>query len=248
MTAKPSDAKKTSSITEAQVREFLKTHPNFLKDNSDVVAGLTPPERNLGNGIIDFQHYLVKNLQKDSEALKSRYDVLIDFCRDNMSVQAQVHKAALNLIKAGSLEQLLEALTMDLVSLFDVDVVRLAMESDVPGRFETLYSAPDASGIVFIDPGTVDAALGKKKNVLLVEDCKKKIPAGFAQIFTDCDGLVESCALLRLRLEQVDKSVMLAFGVRHAGRFHPGQGIELLDFLSQIVAHRMDRYLQELLE
>ncbi len=29
-------------------------------------------------------------------------------------------------------------------------------------------------------------------------------------------------------------------------RFHPGQGIELLNFLAQIVAHQLDRYLDDL--
>jgi uncharacterized protein YigA (DUF484 family) len=246
MTAKLSD-KKTSHITEEQVRTFLKSHPDFLKKNSDVVEALTPPERDLGNGIIDFQHYMVKNLQKDSAALKSRYDVLIDFCRDNMSVQAQVHQAALRLIRTRSFEQLLEAVTLDLVSLFDVDVVRLAMETDKPGRYDTLYGETNFSGIVFIDPGTVDAAIGKKKNVLLVDDCTKKTPAGFDQIFADCNELVESCALLRLELEHVQKQIILAFGVRHKDRFHPGQGIELLHFLAQIVAHQLDDYLHDLM-
>jgi len=246
MTAKAPD-KKTPHLTEEQVREFLKSHPDFLKKNTDLAEALTPPEQKLGNGIIDFQHYLVKNLQKDSQALKSRYDVLVDFCRDNMSVQTQVHNAALRLIKTRNFEQLLEAVTLDLVSLFDVDVVRLAMESEEAGKYDTLYGETNFSGIVFIDPGTVDAAIGKKKNVLLVDDATVKPPVGFDRIFADCAKLIESCALLRLNLEHVQKHVILAFGVRHKDRFHQGQGIELLHFLAQIVAHQLDSYLHDLM-
>lgn len=232
------------TIDADQVREFLKKHPDFLKKNADVVTDLAPPERELGNGIIDFQHYMVKNLQKDSKALKSRYDLLVDFCRDNMSVQSQVHNAVLRLIRARTLEQLLEAITLDLVSLFDVDVVRMAMESDTP--FETSYGEQDYSGFIFIPPGTVDAALGPKKNVLLVEDCDVAAPAGFSDIFADCENMIASCALLRLELDTVGKNVMLAFGVRYKDRFHSGQGIELLHFLAQIVAHQLDVYLHDL--
>ena len=239
-----SSSVKTAGTTPDDVREFLKTHPDFLKNNLDVVAELTPPERDLGNGIIDFQHYMVKNLQKDSKALKSRYDVLIDFCRDNMSVQAQVHHAVLRLIRTRSLEQLLEVLTLDLVSLFDVDVVRMAMESET--RFETSYGEQNYSGIVFIESGVVDDALGEKKNVLLVEDCTVIRPPGFDQVFADCEAMIASCAMLRLELDTVDRNVILAFGVRHKDRFHPGQGIELLHFLAQIVAHQLDMYLNDL--
>lgn len=231
-------------ITSDQVREFLRKHPDFLQKNADVMSDASMPERDLGNGIIDFQHYMLKNLQKDSKALRSRYDVLVDFCRDNMSVQAQVHHAALKLIRTRNLEQLLEVITVDLVNLFDVDVVRMAMESQT--RFDTSYGEQAYSGIVFIEPGTVDASLGPKKNVLLVDDCVKSRPIGFEDIFADCEDLIASCALLRLELETVGKNILLAFGVRYKDRFHSGQGIELLHFLAQIVAHQMDMYLHDL--
>jgi uncharacterized protein len=161
-----------------------------------------------------------------------------------MSVQSQVHHAVLRLIGTRNLEQLLEVVALDLVNLFDVDVVRLAMESDI--IYETAYGEDNFSGIVFVDPGTVDAAIGHKKKVLLIEDTEVKRPAGFAQIFADCDEMIASCALLRLELSALDKNIILAFGVRHKDRFHPGQGIELLNFLAQIVAFQLDRYLDDL--
>jgi uncharacterized protein YigA (DUF484 family) len=241
MTAK---SVKQVEISAEQVREFLKSHPDFLKTNPDILNATVPPERDLGEGVVDFQHYMVKNLQKDSQALRSRYDVLVDYCRENMSAQAQVHGAALKLMHTRNLEQLLEAITIDLVSLFDVDVVRMAMESEA--MFDTSYGEQNYSGFVFIPPGTVDAALGKKKNVLLIEDCTVKQPPGFDEIFSDCEAMIASCALLRLDLEMVGKNVVLAFGVRYKDRFHPGQGVELLHFLAQIVSHQLDMYLSDL--
>lgn len=236
--------KKPDALTSEQVREFLKKHPDFFKKNADLINEMAPPERDLGEGVIDFQQFMVKNLQKDSKGLQKRYDLLIDFCRENMSVQAQVHNAALRLIRTRGLEALLEVITLDLVSLFDVDVVRMAMESDVP--VDTSYGENNYSGFVFISSGMVDAAVGKGKNVLLVDDVEAKPFAGFEEIFADCEGLVASCALLRLELDTVGKNVVLAFGVRYKERFHPGQGIELLHFLAQIVAFQLDAYLLDL--
>ncbi len=236
--------KKPDTVTPEQVRDYLQKHPDFFKKNADIMNLVAPPERELGDGVIDFQHFMVKHLQKDSKGLQKRYDLLIDFCRENMSVQAQVHNAALRLIRTRGLEALLEVITLDLVSLFDVDVVRMAMESDVP--VDTSYGEHNYSGFVFIPPGTVDAAIGANKNVLLVDDVEAKPFAGLESIFADCEGLVASCALLRLDLETVGKQVVLAFGVRYKERFHTGQGIELLHFLAQIVAFQLDAYLIDL--
>lgn len=234
------------AITETQVREFLKSHPEFLRNNPDIVNDMAPPQRELGAGVIDFQQFMVKNLQTTSRDLQGKYDLLVEFCRDNMSAQSQVHAAVLKLIGTRDLEQLLSAVTLDLMSLFDVDVVRLAMESELSAQQQTHFSEHSASGIVFIPPGTIDDALGAHKNVLLVKDCSAYPPAGFEDIFADCTGLVNSCAFLRLSLENVSDPIILAFGVRYKDRFHPGQGIELLSFLAQIVAHQLERYLGEL--
>ena len=228
-------------ITALEVREFLLANPDFLRENVDLFK-----ERDLGNGVVDFQSFLVKNLQKNSETLKNRYDLLVDFCRDNMSVQGQVHRAILRLIRTKTLEQLLEVITQDLVSLFDVDVVRLAMESETAEHYDSFYSENNYSGIVFIVPGTVDYAIGPQKNVAMVADAQTQTPIGFEQIFADCDALIQSCALLRLNLELTKRPVILAFGVRYPDRFHPGQGSELLTFLAGIVAHQLDQYLHEL--
>lgn len=235
---------KQSELAAEAVREYLLQHPEFLRENFELFEAANE-ERDLGAGVVDFQSFLVKNLQKNSETLKNRYDVLVDFCRDNMSVQGQVHRAVLRLIQARTLEQLLEVITQDLVSLFDVDVVRLAMESEVADAYDTFYTENNYSGIVFIVPGTVDYAVGQK-NIMMTPDTNQQAPIGFEQIFSECENLIQSCALLRLELERTGRPVLLAFGVRYPERFHPGQGVELLQFLGQIVAHQLDRYLHEM--
>lgn len=240
----PAKEPRVAALSPEQVRDFLKKNPDFLKKNADLMAEIAPPERELGDGVIDFQHFMVRNLQKDTKSVKARYEMLVDFCRDNMSAQSQVHQAALRLMRASGIEALLEVIGIDLVTLFDVDVVRMAMESDIP--VDTSYGDENYSGFVFVPPGTVDAALGERKQVLLVDDVIESPFSGFSAIFADCDQQMRSCALLRLEMETVDRHVMLAFGVRHKGRFHAGQGAELLHFLAQVVAVQLDRYLSEL--
>lgn len=224
-------------ISANQVREYLEAHPDFLID-------IPAPRRDLGDGVLDFQHYLLKNLQNNSKSLTQRYELLVDYCRENLSTQAQVHSAVLKIMQARSIEQLLELLTVDMLNIFDLDVVRLAMEADVP--YDMSYGEQNYSGIVFVDSGTSDALFTGDRNVLLSGDIEENQPIGFEQIFINCEGQVQSCALLRLNSEMVDKHIILALGVRHKERFHAGQGMELLYFFAQAVSLQLDKYLGDL--
>lgn len=240
MAEAPKTPKQQADLAPQQVLEYLKAHPGFLNDHPELFTLLTPPAQNLGENVVDLQHYMLGNLQKNIQSLREKYDGLIVSCRDNMSTQAQVHEAVLGLMRTRDLEQLIEVITQDLVRLFDVDVVRLAVESPAAELYETYYGDQNYSGISFIEPGLVDIIAGRSEPVLLSDDTRKKFIPGFDQVFADCHGMVRSCAMLRLTLDQTGRDALLAFGVRHAGHFHPGQGFELLSFLARIVEHKLD--------
>lgn len=234
------------TVTAAQVKAYLERHPEFLHDNPELVEVLKAPKAELGGSVVDLQHFMVGGLQKQLRDMRGKYDDIVDFCRDNQSTQSQVHNAIVGLVKTRNLDQLLQVLTVDLVSLFDLDVVRIAMETDHAEVYDTSYPDAHYSGISFISTGTVDAALGVDDDIMLVEDTDEQAVLGFDEIFTDCTALVKSCALLRLRLEMVQRDVLLCLGVRHKERFHPHQGVDLLNFLAHIVELRLDTCLMEI--
>lgn len=234
-----------STPTEDQVRNFLLSHPDFLRRHPDLLAEITAPLRELGGTVEDFQHHLLRRLQNNTKALKTKYDGLVDFCRDTMSVQSQVHEACLHVMRARNLELLLEVLTIDFPHLFDIDVVRLAIEADLPEQYKSLLGDPQESGIVFVEPGLIDSAIGEQKEFLLVADAQSATFPGFEEILAESASLVQSAALMRLPMEEMVRSVSLVFGSRHRERFHPGQGSELLMFLAQVVGFRMDSFLAE---
>ena len=188
--------------------------------------------------VIDLQHYQLKNWQE-------KYDALVDYCRENMSVQTRVHEAVLRLIKAKDLEQLLEIISVDFLSIFDLDVVRLAMESEI--AFDTSYGEQDYSGFVFIPVGTTEAIFGTQKNVVLIGDCISNPPSSFEYIFADCNKQIASCSLLRLETKATGKHIILSLGVRHKERFHVRNGAEPLHFLAKIVSNQLDKYLDDLI-
>ena len=89
---------------------------------------------------------------------------------------------------------------------------------------------------MLVPPGTVAAEAMEGRKARLVEDAQAEEIPGFEDIFSDCMELARSCALLALELENAQRGALLAFGVRHPGRFQSSQGVELLAFLARIVS------------
>jgi uncharacterized protein YigA (DUF484 family) len=230
-------------MTKKIVIDYLRSHPGFLMENPEILETLIPPAQNHGGGVVDFQFFALDNLRRGMGRMKERFQSLVTSARDNMSVQQQVHKAALSILKAETLEQLLDVLASDLVTWFDVDVVRLAMESEMAGLKDTYYSEGNYSGICFVPSGTTNAALLGEK-VRLIADTQAEPPIGFEMIFADCSSLVRSCALLRLEMPATARPALLAFGVRDSSHFTPGQGSELLGFLAAVMSNVLTRCLR----
>lgn len=231
-------------MTKKLVIQYLRENPDFLALHPDLFEVLTPPEQKHGGGVVDFQYYAISNLRSGMKKMKDRFNGLISSARENLSVQQQVQQAVLSVVKARNLEELLEVLSTDLVHWFDVDVVRLAMESDMAGLYDTYYNEENYSGICFVPNGTAGAAL-LGEGVRLIPDTQSQPPIGFEMIFAECSNLVRSCALVQLNLPDIKRPAILAFGVRHADRFHQHQGGELLAFLGEVMSVVLDRCLRQ---
>lgn len=229
-------------MTRERVREYLEAHPGFLLEHPDLFESLAVPKKADGK-VVDFQTHAIDHLRGGMRRLKDRFNGLVVSARDNMSVQHQVHRAVIATVRARTLNELLEVITTDLTTWFDVDVVRLAMESDMAGLYDTYYNEQNYSGISFIPSGTVNAALLDDDEVRLITDTQNEPPIGFEMIFADCSNIVRSCALVRLDLVAAGRPALLAFGVRHSGRFNPQQGGELLGFLGEVMSITLDRCL-----
>jgi uncharacterized protein YigA (DUF484 family) len=234
----------SAEMTKKLVIEFLRSHPDFLAQHPDLFEVLTPPEQKHGRGVIDFQYYAIDHLRSGMRKMKDRFNGLISSARENMSVQQQVQQAVLSVIRARTLEELLEILSTDLIHWFDVDVVRLAMESDAAGLYDTYYNENNYSGICFVPNGTAQAAL-LGEHVRLIPDTQAQPPIGFEMIFAECSNLVRSCAFVRLELADIKRPAILAFGVRHADRFHQHQGGEFLSFLGEVMGVVLDNCLRQ---
>lgn len=217
--------------TPEQVLAFLQAHPDFLRSQDGVVAGLLAealPDRNLGSGVADFQGHALRALRTEIAELRQEAQDLIRTARDNMSLQTRVHQAAMALMSAETVEDGAKALAEDLPLLLEVDLVLLCFEPGTPVALARI-SQP-------LDPGTVDTLFAGSDTRLRAHLQEE------TALYGEGAALIASDALVRLPPAGNLPAGLLAFGSRRARTFEPGQGTELMSFLSAVLRYCLQHW------
>jgi uncharacterized protein YigA (DUF484 family) len=229
VSARPSD------IGIREVVAYLRQHPDLLDRHPEVLRLLRAPVRQTGEGVLDFQQFMLERLRHDLAHLEDEHRSLIATSRGNLASQGRVHKAVLAMLRAPSFEHLLQNVTTDLAVLLDVDIVTLGVESST-SRTTRL----PLHGIHLLPSGTVDKLLGPNRDALLCTDIQ-----GDPALFGGAAGLVRSQALLRLAFSRSAPVGLMCIGTRTPDTFQPGLGTELLTFLARTleitIAQWLDR-------
>jgi uncharacterized protein len=218
-----SKAAPPAALVASEVATYLRQHPNFLAEHGDLLQVLTPPAVRRGQGVVDLQHFMLQKLQTEIARLKNQQRSLIATTRANLATQSRIHAAVLALLAAPSFEHLIQTVTTDFAVLLDADVITLGVESAQCGQAHL-----SVRGVQLLEPGVVEEIFGADRDVLLQSEVE-----GDPALFGSGAGLVRSAALLRLRVSPQAPAGMLAVGARRAGKFHAGQGTELLGFLAR---------------
>ena len=224
----------SSEVGASDVIAYLRQHPDFLDRHPEALRLVRPPARNSGDGVLDFQHFLLERLRRDVVRLEDEQKSLILMSRGNLASQCRVHKAVVAMLRAVSFEHLLQIVTTDLAVLIDVDVVTLGIENEA-ARMTRL----PVHGIHVLRSGTVDALLGSNRDALLSSDIQAD-PA----LFGAAAGLVRSQALLRLSISRSGPIGLVCMGARKPNTFHSGLGTELLTFLARTLEIAIAQWLE----
>ena len=214
------------AISADQVQSYLRDHPNFLVEHTQLLATLTPPTLKTGRDVLDMQRFMIERLRGEIESLRQNRRDLMHASQLNMQSQERVHKAVLRLLDARTFEHLLEIVTVDFVDLLDVDVATLCFETpDVP------MDGLKARGVHTINPGTVKHLMGDASGIVLRDKT-----GGDTSLFGDNAARIQSDALIRLRVTKAAPPGLLALGSHTKERFHPDQGTDLLKLLADALA------------
>lgn len=226
--AAPED--ETDELEPERIARWLGRHPDFFAGRADLLSQMTFPSRWSGEGVVDFQRYMLDRRQDEIDNLRDCAIEVIETSRSNLSSQTRTHAAALALVAAEDFDDLLGIVTDDLPLLLDVDVVTIGFEAGAQAAPALL--SPDIGAL---DEGAVERLVGAKRDVVLVHDI-----GADGDIFGAAAGLVRSAAVSRLRPGPGIPAGLLALGSRGA-TFHSGQGTELIGFLARVLESCLHR-------
>lgn len=234
-------------VSESDVIAYLKAHPDFFLEHPEFCAQLRIPARELGENIVDFQHFAIHSLQKKIDTYDQDRQHILDMGRAARKTERLVRESVLALLATHSLDNFLQSLCQEVVSIFDVDVVRLAIESELSGgTAESYYPEEYYSGLVLLPTQLCQSLFGKGQTVLYVPDSDYFSPEILRFFFHECMPLARSSILLLLLLPRAGRYGVLALGSRTAGRFQTGQGgAEMMLFFAETVSLLLDKLLYE---
>ncbi len=231
MSGSPKDAEKAlgKALSPNAVAAWLRRHPDFLADNEDLLAVLTPPEQRQGDGVVDLQHFMLERLQTEVGTLRRREKQLIAAAEGNAAGQSKVHQAAIELIEARDITALCTAIRSKLPQLLDVEAAALCIEDD---------GALSLAGATAIGTDGIANLMGPKRRVLLQEKT-----SGENFVFGSAAARVKSVAYLRLRTRSRVSNMLLALGSGRDDGFAPNQATDLLVFLGDVLEVRLGQCL-----
>ena len=227
------EAARTHDMNNEDVIAFLKSNPKFLKEHPDLLEHLEMPSKDHGEGVADFQKFMVDKLKKDRDQALDVQKELISVARANLDIYDRIQASVLSALEARSFEEFIEIVTHDFAVIMDVDVVSIVIEANEPGIHRV-----HLKGVRVVSPGTVEKWL-RDGDGLLQGDIK-----GSEEIFGPAAGLVHSQALIKMQVGSNTPLGLLAFGSRDPNMFHHDQAIDHIGFLAEVVERCIRLWLQ----
>jgi uncharacterized protein YigA (DUF484 family) len=210
------------------VAEYLRNHPQFLKDFPELAMSLTMPrEQGPAASLASYQLDVLRGKNRD---LETRLNELVAIAGDNEQLMVRVHSLTLGLLRADSLGQSIRSVVAGLTEDFDTDLVRLVLlreRGDLPEADWLLCESGGAEAL---------PAFGEflaRNDPMIGRLATEKLD----YLFGDQAEAVQSTALMRL-----GEHGMLAIGSHDANRFHPGMGAVFLKLIAESVTVAIRRF------
>ena len=206
--------------------EYLKQHPDFLNHHPDLLARLQVPHAS-GRGTVSLIERQVRILREQNQRLEDRIRILVENAHGNEQLSEKMHRFSIVLLKAGSLDELLDNSIEALKKLFDIDAaaIRLKPELDTGlDRNGSNGSMNDKAYAALLD--TLGIGRGSCHNELDDEL--------LLALFGDNGQEIRSCGLAAL--DTPHRIGLLALGSRSQDRFKPEMGTLFLERLGELMS------------
>jgi len=204
----------------AHVAAFLRDHPSFLAEHSDLYRVLVPPLRVHGDVLADHMAAMLRAERGHAAAMADRADGVLAAGRAAAGLAARVQSAVLAVIRAPDPP---DCVSGEMPGILAVDAAALCMED------------PDAlaQGVRRLPPGKIAALLDGRDVVF------RDAPVDSVLLHAEAAALARHDALIRVPGE--GPAALLALVTRDSRTLDPAQGAGALAFLGRAVAAALGR-------
>ncbi|MEM6465772.1 MAG: DUF484 family protein [Pseudomonadota bacterium] len=226
----------TAPLSTPELKDQILADPSLVLEDPQIMKALlqlddAPSDRK----VVDLRARLVERLEHRLERLEDTHASVVAAAYENLAGTNQVHRAVLVLLGQSDLASALAALEGEIATILGLDLVRIAVEGDLPTLPE-----PVAHLVVRMPRGSLRAYLAAGKDVEPRPVTLRPITELADALYGDEADGIASEALLSLDLT---RPALLAFGAEDRSRFHPEQGDELLTFFGAVASKVLSRWL-----
>ena len=218
---------------EARVLHFLEEKPDILLDNPEVLCAITVPHQ--CGGAVSLVEHQVAVLKAENRKMKRRLRELVDNATRNQERVQRLLELSLSLLGCDRISDVVTQLYRALCDDFQVDVARMRLF----GEPSTLKSG---HGVVFVDMDEATRVLFDPVLSAGLPVCGRLKTAQLEFLFGEQREQIGSSALLPLGAS--GRLGLLAIGSRDPQRFHPAQGTEFLQKMSELVTCAVSTHLE----
>ena len=224
-------ANNTSSVSEQQVVDYLREHPEFFNLHPVLLTEMEiPHDTGTAVSLIERQVYVLRN--KNSH-LENKLRELVVLARENEQLSRSILQLVINLIGSEDLEDLLRAVVDALRHEFQVDFATVRLLTDDSHLYKH-------SPQWYVDER--DDQLDSFRSALQANRpiCGRLSQEQIAYLFPEHTEEVKSAALIPL----VSGDILgyIGLGGQHEDRFHPGMGTTFLTQISELVSAAICQY------
>ena len=226
MTTQSNRDTETSAVSEEAVESYLRAHPDFFERHVELLGIMRLPHR-VDGGAVSLVERQVALLREKNRQLERKLMDLVQVARDNEHLSSRLHRLALALMDADSLDAVLATAQDLLRGEFKADhvVVRLMGAEDSPH-----VEPADTPGFTLFNE------MFETKRPL----CGRLSKEQLAFLFREHEDEIASA--VAVPLYTTERSGILALGSQEETRFHPGMGTLFLGYLGELVSAAVESH------
>ncbi len=226
MTSNSTSGLNHEGLNEDDIVRYLRAHPDFFERHTGLLEMIKLPHPASG-GVVSLVERQVEVLRAKNNRLERKLMDLVEVARDNEGLSSRLHRLALGLMEAETLD--------DVVSISKEILRNEFTHTHVAIRLLDIVQGDDDASLHFMRSDQPEAAMFDQLFESKRPACTRPGDPQLAYLFPDVVPEVASSVMVPLVSDTQDLGV-LAMGSADNDRFRSGMGTLFLGYLGELIS------------